>query len=74
MFFRLEVEEYLWTYYGIASIYGRKGDVKNTISNLSKALEIADKENIKDSVKEEAQNEADFDNVRDSTEFQSLVY
>lgn len=70
----LEVEEYLWTYYGIASIYGRRGDVKNTISNLSKALEIADKENIKDSVKEEAQNEADFDNVRDSTEFQSLVY
>lgn len=70
----IEVEEYVWTYYGIASIYGRRGDVESTVSNLSKALEIADKENMKDSVKKEAQNEADFDNVKDSEEFKKLVY
>ena len=27
----LEIEDYVWSYYGIASIYGRRGDVKNTI-------------------------------------------
>lgn len=70
----LEVEQYVWTYYGIASIYGRRGDVTNSVSNLSKALDIADKENMRDSVKKEAQNEADFDNVRDSEEFKNLVY
>lgn len=33
----LEVEEYVWTYYGIASLYGRIGDVKNTVFYLNKA-------------------------------------
>lgn len=63
----LEVENYIWSYYGKASIYGRKGDVKNTVKYLKIAIEM-DKV-----VKEEASTERDFDNVRQSKEFQELV-
>lgn len=70
----LEVEQYLWSYYGKASIYGRLGDVKNTSFNLEKALEIAKKENVEEQVKEEAKKESDFNIVRESEEFQKLVY
>lgn len=63
----LEVEEYVWSYYGIASIYGRNGDVENTVKYLSKAIDM------EAAVKEEAKNEADFDNVRQSEEFQKLI-
>lgn len=63
----LEVEEYVWSYYGIASIYGRKGDVENTVKYLSRAIDM------EEAVKEEAKNEADFDNVRQSEEFQKLI-
>lgn len=63
----LEVENYIWSYYGKASIYGRKGDVKNTVKYLKIAIEM-DKV-----VKEEARTERDFDNVRQSKEFQELI-
>jgi tetratricopeptide (TPR) repeat protein len=63
----LEVENYIWSYYGKASIYGRKGDVENTVKYLKIAIEM-DKV-----VKEEARTERDFDNVRQSKEFQELT-
>lgn len=63
----LEVEEYVWTYYGIASIYGRRGDVNRTVEYLTKAI------NMDSAVKEEAKNESDFDPVRNSLEFKNLI-
>ncbi|AOR22443.1 tetratricopeptide repeat protein [Clostridium taeniosporum] len=63
----LEIENYIWTYYGIASIYGRRGDVKNTIKYLSKAIEI---DGV---VKNQAKEEDDFNPVRDAKEFQDLI-
>lgn len=64
----LEVENYEWSYYGIASIYGRRGDVKNTVTYLKKAIEIDL------GVKEVAKTEHDFDPVKDSEEFKTLVF
>lgn len=63
----LEVENFEWSYYGIASIYGRKGDIDNTIKYLK--LAIAINPNIKNTAK----SEEDFDNVRQSTEFVKLI-
>lgn len=63
----LEIEKFEWSYYGIASIYGRKGDVSNTIKYLKLAIDI--NKNIKDAAKEEA----DFDNVRESIKFKDLL-
>ena len=63
----LEIEDYVWTYYGIASIYGRRGDVTNTVEYLKKAIDIDN------AVKEEAKNESDFDPVRDSEEFKNII-
>lgn len=63
----LEVEDYKWSYYGIASIYGRKGDVENTVRYLKKAVD-------KDSaIKEIAKEEADFNPVKNSPQFKELV-
>lgn len=64
----LEVEDYAWSYYGIASIYGRKGDVSNTMMYLNKAIQIDP------GVKEVAKTEHDFDPVKNSEEFQKAVY
>lgn len=64
----LEVEEYVWTYYGIASIYGRKGDVQNTMSYLNKAIQMDAR------VKDVAKTEHDFDPVKNSEEFQKAIY
>lgn len=64
----LEIEEYVWSYYGISSIYGRRGDVNNTMKYLNKAIEIDP------AVKEVAQKEHDFEPVRSSEEFQKAVY
>ena len=64
----LEVEDYVWSYYGISSIYGRRGDVENTMTYLNKAIKI-DSE-----VKEVAKTEHDFDPVKNSEEFQELIY
>lgn len=63
----LEVENYVWSYYGKASIYGRKGDVANAVKNLKLAIDIDP------GVKEEAKKEQDFNNVRNSQEFQNLI-
>lgn len=64
----LEAEEYVWSYYGIASIYGRRGDVANTMIYLNKAIQIDS------GVKEVAKTEHDFDQVKNSEEFQKAVY
>lgn len=64
----LEIEEYVWSYYGIASIYGRRGDVKNTMIYLNKAIKLDS------GVKEVAKNEEDFNPVKNSKEFQNAVY
>ena len=60
----LEVESYIWSYYGIASIYGRYGDSTNCVYYLNFAIK-QDPQLIKSLVKEEH----DFDNVRKSKEF-----
>ncbi|MBC8060629.1 MAG: hypothetical protein H7Y18_08180 [Clostridiaceae bacterium] len=60
----LEVEKYIWSYYGIASIYGRYGDSKNCVYYLNFAI-AQEANTIKSLVKEEH----DFDNVRKSKEF-----
>jgi tetratricopeptide (TPR) repeat protein len=64
----LEVEDYVWSYYGVASIYGRRGDVANTMTYLNKAIQIDS------GVKEVAKKEHDFDPVNNSKEFQKAVY
>ena len=63
----LEVEKSEWSYYGIASIYGRKGDIKNTMKYLKLAIDI------NPNVKDVAKNEEDFDNVRECMEFKKLI-
>lgn len=63
----LTVEKYEWSYYGLASIYGRKGDVENSVKYLK--LAIAMNSNIKD----DAKTEPDFNNVRSSQEFQDAI-
>lgn len=64
----LEVEDYVWSYYGIASIYGRKGDIDNTMKYLNKAIELDE------SVKKIAQNEEDFKPVSKDNRFIEAVY
>lgn len=63
----LEVEKFEWSYYGIASVYGRKGDINNTVKYLKLAIEI------NPSIKAAAKDEEDFDNVRESKEFKQLI-
>ena len=63
----LEVEKFEWSYYGIASVYGRKGDIENTIKYLKLAIEI----NV--NIKNVAKTEEDFDNVKESIEFKELI-
>ncbi|KGN02391.1 hypothetical protein Z969_05565 [Clostridium novyi A str. 4570] len=63
----LEVENYIWSYYGKASIYGRLGDVDNTIKYLKIALSMDS--TIKDTIK----SERDFDPVRNDPKFKNLV-
>lgn len=63
----LEVENYVWSYYGKASIYGRRGDVANTTKYLKIAIDMAPE------IKKNASEEADFNPVKDSKEFQDLI-
>ena len=63
----LEIDQYAWSYYVKSSIYGRRGDVKNTVLNLKKAIELAPE------AKEAAKHEEDFNNVRYSKEFSHLI-
>jgi tetratricopeptide (TPR) repeat protein len=64
----LEVEEYVWSYYGISSIYGRRGDINNTMKYLNKAIQMDD------GVKEVAKTEHDFDPVKNFEAFKKAVY
>lgn len=57
----------VWSYYGKAAIYGRRGDVANTVMYLKQAIAL------NPAAKKDARGEKDFDNVRNSPEFQSLV-
>lgn len=63
----LEVENYIWSYYGKASIYGRRGDVANTVKYLKIAIDMSPE------IKKFASEEEDFNSVRDSKEFQDLI-
>ena len=63
----LKVEKYVWSYYGIASVYGRRGDVENTVKYFKKAIEVDPK------VKETAKDEHDFDPVRGDERFSRLL-
>lgn len=63
----LEVENYIWSYYGKASIYGRRGDVANTVKYLKIAIDMSPE------IKKFASEEEDFNSVRNSKEFQDLI-
>lgn len=63
----LEISKEDWSYYGISSIYGRRGDVANTVKYLKLAIEINPE------IKEEAKTESDFNPVRNSKEFKELI-
>ena len=63
----LEVEKFEWSYYGIASIYGRKGDVSNTVKYLKLAI------TINPNIKNNAKDEKDFDKVRKYKEFMEII-
>ncbi|MDS0527213.1 hypothetical protein NNC19_16090 [Clostridium sp. SHJSY1] len=69
----LEVENYMWSYYGKASIYGRRGDVENTILNLKKAIEVESAKDQESGIKKEARTEKDFDPVRGNKAFQEII-
>ena len=69
----LEVEQYVWIYYGKASIYGRQGNVKDAVSNLKLAISIAKDDEAKNGIKEAARQEADFDPINGEKEFQDLI-
>ncbi|MBP1743937.1 MAG: tetratricopeptide repeat protein [Firmicutes bacterium] len=56
-----------WSYYGIASIYGRRGDAASTVKYLRLAIDI------NPDIREEAKSESDFDPVRSSKEFTELI-
>jgi tetratricopeptide (TPR) repeat protein len=57
----------VWSYYGKAAIYGRRGDVADTVRYLRQAI------GLNPEVKKYARQEEDFDNVKNSPQFQDLV-
>ncbi len=63
----LQVDNFVWSYYGKACIYGRKGDVNNSVKYLKIAISM--QANIKD----EAKGEEDFQNVRNSEAFKQVI-
>lgn len=63
----LEISKGEWSYYGMASIYGRRADVADTVKYLKLAIEI------NPDIKEEAKTESDFNPVRNSKEFKELI-
>lgn len=58
-----------WTYFGQSSIYGRRGDVQNCTKLLKMAIDL--NPNAKQVAVDE--EDSDFKNVKDSTEFKNLV-
>ncbi len=63
----LQVENYEWSYYGKACIYAKRGDLDNTIANLSKAIELNPK------IKDKASEDAYFNIVRENKKFNELL-
>lgn len=63
----LQLKQYVWSYYGIASIYGRRGDINNVVKYLTTAI------NMDSAVKQCAKDEKDFNNVRKYDAFQKLI-
>jgi len=63
----LEIEKGEWSYYGIASIYGRRGDVENTVKYLEVAIAI------NPDIKKEASKEADFNPVKNNKKFINII-
>lgn len=57
-----------WSYYGIATIYGDKGQAKDAVLYLRKAITL-DSKNVKDA----ARTQSHFDSIRDDPEFKALV-
>lgn len=62
----LEIKKDPWSYYGIASIFGRKGDAVNTAKYLKLAKAIVP------SIMKYADDEKDFNKVRNSKEYKAL--
>ncbi len=56
-----------WSYYGIASIYGRRSDVADTVKYLKLAIDI------NPDIRNDAKTESDFNNVKNSKEFKQLI-
>jgi tetratricopeptide (TPR) repeat protein len=56
-----------WSYYGIASIYGRLGNIDEVLQYLGQAI------SLDPDVREVARNEHDFVPVREDPRFQTLV-
>lgn len=69
----LEVEKYIWSYYGKASVYGRRGNVKDAVKNLKLAIDEAADEETVNKIKEEARNEADFDPISGESQFKEAI-
>lgn len=69
----LEIEKYMWSYYGKASIYGRKGAVDEAVSNLQLAINAASSDEEKKALKETAKNEEDFDPISGDKKFQEAI-
>lgn len=65
----LDVEKFVWSYYGLSSIYGRRGDVENTVKYLKLAIDLDPKVDVKGT----ARNEEDFNNVKNSEKFKDLL-
>lgn len=56
-----------WSYYGIASIYGRRSNVADTVKYLKLAIDI------NPDIKNDAKTESDFNSVKNSKEFKQLI-
>ncbi|MDR3563217.1 MAG: tetratricopeptide repeat protein [Negativicutes bacterium] len=56
-----------WSYYGIATIYADRGNTAESLKYLQKAIELDQ------GVKEVAQQQSHFDQMRNMPEFQALV-
>lgn len=63
----LEIEDYVWSYYGKAAIYGRLGDAENSAKFIKESI------NRKASIKELLKEEHDFDPVRDTDIFKNAI-
>jgi tetratricopeptide (TPR) repeat protein len=57
-----------WSYYGIATIYGDKGQAKEAVTYLKKAMSL---DNI--NVKQAARTQSHFDSIRSDPAFKSLI-